>query len=408
MEPLIKHYFKVSLTHRMESVIMCKVIGFTNFNKVGKKIGTVEYIGQLLLDTERDGFGYAMWDKNTNSAFGERTTERSFSSALRDTAKVNFDFCEEPFLFKNKFGNFDLSNVGAAIFHGRISTNNKTLNNTHPMVKHGWSLIHNGVVTDLGEKYTTITTNDSEHVLERYVDGSFEENLQGYYAFLAIDPTGKLHVVKDKIAHLYSSWIDSLDTYMFSTNEDNIKKVCSVLGVGYSTIKKVKDDQLVVLQDNTILEARKINSRGYSWNEAKHADKSLGRSLNHYGGNSHSPKETTTLTQTNTTKTNSESGTNDKVVSILGKYDKKKIKERKKAINSAYRSLTEDEKCYIFEVEQMDGSYTVINPKGKRVQLDTFKRLDFSQQIYFEVIRPDGTVVDWLNYNTDRLSSYNR
>lgn len=382
---------------------MCKVVGFSDFSKVKKKLGMIEYISQLLLETERDGFGYSIWDKNAKAFFGERTNNSSFSSAMRDVPGVNFDFCESPYAFSNKFGSFDLTNVGAAIFHGRTSTNNKSLPNVHPIVKHGWSLIHNGVVTDHGEKYETITSNDSEHVLERYVDGSFEKTLSGYYAFLALDPTGKLHVVKDNRAFLKSAWVDELGSYIFSTNEGNLTKICSALGVQHSVIRTVRDNQLLVLKDNTIVEKKDISPMGSTWQENQHSHKSLGYSGGNYWRDSGTPKGVATHTSPTTGAT----GSSEKVIDLVESAKKKKKRERKEAISSAFRSLTPDEVAYMQEVAMMDESYTVVSSKGRLVDISRFKEMDFSAQMHYEVVRPDGTIVDWVDYETDRLSSWN-
>jgi predicted glutamine amidotransferase len=403
----------------MESVIMCKVIGFTNFKNVREKLGTIEYLSQLLLETEKDGFGYAIWDNNSKKVFGERTTERTFSSATRKAkSDVELDFCEESSAVQNSFGEFDLSNTGAAIFHGRISTNNKNLLNTHPMAKDGWALIHNGVVTDHGDKYETVTTNDSEHVLTRYVDGTFEKALTGYYAFLAIDKQGDMHVVKDKIANLYSSWIESLDTYIFSTNEANIQKICKALKVDYSTILKYKDDQLAVFTGNKVIAKRKIESRGYSYQESKWSQRSLGYNLDaRWNGGTVGGAKTTaankpdpkmhTTTPTTTTETSTIITVGNESVVHLNKGKKGKKHRGSGGKELPYRSLTPDEVSYIQEVSQMDESYTVVNPKGRRVRIVTFKELEFAQQKFFDVIRPDGTVVDWVDYSTDKLSDWN-
>ena len=270
---------------------MCKILGFSDFSKIKKKLEVTEYIGELLLNSERDGFGYAIWDKNKSAFFGERTNESTFSSSLRESSGVNFDFCDVKPSSQNVFGEIDFSNVGPAIFHGRHSTNQKTLVNTHPIVKHGMALIHNGVVTDHGPKYETITTNDSEHVLERYKDSSFEEHLTGYYAFMSIDSEGILHVCRDKTTSLYSSWIDSLNTYIFSTTEENITKVCKALGVIASKPKKLKDDILFTMQDNKILTSRSIHSRGWGYTESRHAQTSLGHSLDDRWNRGSSPSE---------------------------------------------------------------------------------------------------------------------
>lgn len=374
---------------------MCKVIGFTNFSKVKKKLETVEYLGRLLLSTERDGFGYAVWDKNSKSFFGERTAEKSFSSSTRDTAKVDFSFCDKPLKVQNSFGEYDMENVGPAIFHGRISTNMKSLLNTHPIVKHDMALIHNGVVTDLGPKYETITTNDSEHVLERFVDDTFEKNLRGYYAFLAIDKEGKLHVCRDAIASLYSTWIESLDTYLFSTNEDNIVNICKAFGVDYSTILKVTSDTLLCFEDNKVVSSRKITSLGYSQIEGRYAKDSLGYGLDSrwsgFGSGS---------------TTYSRGYSQPRV--ITGGSNKKKGKKAKKVTSEEdHKPLTMDEKAYLDEIAMMDQSYVIISPKGKKVDIDKFKMYHFEAMKRFEVIRPDGTVVDWKDYQTDKLSYWN-
>lgn len=375
---------------------MCKVIGFTNFSKVRKKVDTVEYLGKLLLSTERDGFGYAIWDKNSKSFFGERTADRTFSSSFRDNPRIDFSFCDKPKKLQNSFGEFDFENVGPAIFHGRISTNSKNLNNTHPIVKHGTALVHNGVVTDHGPKYETITTNDSEHVLERFVDNTFEQNLTGYYAFLAINKEGELTVCRDTIAQLYSSWVEQLETYIFSTNEDNIVNTCKALGVDYSTIMKVSDNTMLTFQGNTITSKRVITSRGWSIVESRHSSKSLGYDLDSkWGGfGSGSTVYSRGYSQAHGNR-------------VITKKTKKERKAEKKSQEVEHRPLTDDEKAYLDEVAMMDQSYVVISPKGKKVDIDRFKMYHLEAMKRFEVIRPDGTVVDWKDYQTDKLSYWN-
>lgn len=355
---------------------MCKVLGFSNFNKVADKLGTIEYISDVLLSTERDGFGYAIYDKGRKTYFGERTNERDFESAARLKTNVDFSFCKVKERSQNSFGTFNTKNVGAAIFHGRISTNSKALLNVHPIVKHDVALVHNGVVTDLGEKYNALTENDSEHVLERYVDGTFEKNLTGYYAFLAIDKKGKLHVCRDKIASLYSTWSDDLDSYIFSTNEANIKSVCEFLGVTYSTIYAVNDDTLVVFNGNKIESSRSIQSLGYGEREAAWSSYSLGYDI--------------------TKKYGKQSKSADYYNWDGDWYFPKQEKVSKDL-------YTENEKNYLLEVEAMDKSYKIFSKKGYDIKLEHFKRMSLKRMKQCTVIRSDGTVMDADRYDEDIL-----
>jgi len=181
---------------------MCKVFIMTNFAKVKKTDRAINTIMKALAVYERDGAGYSILGEK--GPFGERALNTSDFKARFDAIENNAPFTIPMY---NRFGTKTKA-CGGAIFHGRTSTNDKTLLNTHPINKHGWSLIHNGVVTDHGPKYQMITTNDTEHVLENLVRGGIAEvakNLTGYYAIGALDPNGNLHVAKDSTANLFAA-----------------------------------------------------------------------------------------------------------------------------------------------------------------------------------------------------------
>ena len=60
---------------------MCKILGFSDFSKIKKKLEVTEYIGELLLNSERDGFGYAIDRKSTRLNSSHMSESRMPSSA---------------------------------------------------------------------------------------------------------------------------------------------------------------------------------------------------------------------------------------------------------------------------------------------------------------------------------------
>lgn len=170
---------------------MCKVMAFSNFSKFKSMENAVNNALVQVTHEETDGYGYAIQTKS--GVFGERGLNTENCQFNMNKTDLNL-----PFIQKNteRFGQLDKV-IGAAIFHGRTSTNQVNLINTHPINKNGWSLIHNGVVTNHGPKYKMVTSNDTEHLVHYLSEKGIHElakNLTGYYAVCAIDPKGQLHV----------------------------------------------------------------------------------------------------------------------------------------------------------------------------------------------------------------------
>lgn len=256
---------------------MCKVFGFSNFSKVKKPVRATNIIAAHVTATEKDGFGYAIL--GTEGVYGEKYVgKEDFMSVHGLGPDKQMDFAVKN---RSSFG-LKSKNVGPAIFHGRTSTNSKGLANCHPMQRGGFHLIHNGVVSNKGPAYDNVTNNDSEHVVHYLATKGIEgiaQNLTGYYAFMAIGPDGKLHVAKDSIANLHCAWVESLDSYVFGTTESLIVDCMAELGIKHGPIYAVANDTYLLLQKNEVLEYKTFKSRGYEYNEAKWASKSLGREL---------------------------------------------------------------------------------------------------------------------------------
>lgn len=253
---------------------MCKILTFTNSKKLDLK-KTVNAGGKILMRLEKDGFGYAV--DGMKGVFGEKCIDSTFESRI-DTKNLNpID------VIKTEYSQFGVKskNKGAMILHGRTSTNEIGLENCHPMIKDDNYLIHNGVVSDLGPDYDMLTTNDSEHVLTRFLEGidSIEKNLSGYYAFSCIDSKGQLHIVRDDNAELYISWIESMDTFVIATTEAIIEDVCGELDIDHGPIDMIKDNVYMIFSGNKIVHNEKIFPLGWTSWESSYAEKSLGKAI---------------------------------------------------------------------------------------------------------------------------------
>lgn len=345
---------------------MCKIIAFTNSTKLNIKEVSTE-ASKLLLETEKDGFGYAVQGKDV--VFGEKCIAPFFTYRMTTKNEVKLPIVE---IRQNKFGHYDKP-TGGSVFHGRTSTNDKGLLNCHPMQREGWHLIHNGVVTDYGPVYNKTTTNDSEDVVHRLSQGikAVEEHLSGYYAFAALGPDGNLHIAKDSVAQLYVAWINSLQTYIFATTRDLIEELCEALEVNHGPIDMLQNDIYMVFKGNEMLSVQTIKPRGWTTYESRHASKSLGRSLHDwesdYGGGYTYPKESYY------DATKGESLPKDSDLSSDEEHE-----------------LTE----LMMELDNMDAGYVIKNGYGESISAHEFYKLDMVSQCECTITRPDGTRVD--------------
>lgn len=341
---------------------MCKILTFSNASKIKNQTKLINTAAKLLSAYEKDGFGYVA--QGSQGIFGERTlSPKSFKS---DFKTPNF---EAPFVspISNTFG-VKTAMTGAALFHGRTSTNDKTLLNTHPINKHGWSLIHNGVVSNHGPKYEMLTTNDTEHVLEHLSSSGIEgleKYLTGYYAVCALSPDGNLHVIRDDRAYLYCTFVESIDSFIFATTQDLIKDICKALSLTPSKIQMFKENVYAVLNGSQILSCVEFSPRGSTYEESKHAVASLGRSFE----------------------------------STSDKYDSLEYRAMADDLNK----LNSDEEAFLREMSKFaDETYTYQTFNGLELSYAQFMDLSDDEKLSCIVYRPDGSRCDgddYQNYN---------
>lgn len=212
---------------------MCKIFAMTSLEKVKVNPELIDTIkSEVCKLSDKDGFGYAVMDKY-NSIGGERTIRESSFQAMRKLppSRVTSNL---PIVMKTKevFGNTNFSIARALIAHGRLSTNEIALPNTHPFYNGKIALIHNGVVDDFtGNVAKELTTTCDTEVLLRYWErGGFSEipkHVAGYYAMAVLDKTGLLHIVRDGKATLYIAWSPTVESYLIATTEGILNGMAS-------------------------------------------------------------------------------------------------------------------------------------------------------------------------------------
>lgn len=334
---------------------MCKILVLTNTEKLKNQTDVIESIAGHLQKDHTDGFGYAI--QGENGVYGERTIADAFSSRLESKSKLEVTL---PIIVPeyNKIGAMPSKPIGGALFHGRTSTNDHGLPNTHPIQKHGWTLIHNGVVNNHGPTYEQVTTNDTEHLIE-YLGTvgmqGIEQNITGYYAIGALDNVGNLHVIKDSTAQLCVAHNETLACLVFGTTEKLIKDVAKSCKWTIGPVEKVRDDiHMIFDKSGVLISVNEINPRGFGREESRLADRSLGFKVY---------------------------ATDD-----FSKEDLEYYNEWKN------------------ETDFVDAGYTFRDWNGRPMDYKEFMACDEVTKLDCTVIRPDGTIVDAEDYFAERLA----
>ena len=350
---------------------MCKIAVFTNTKNLDTNIVS-EKVGNILLDLEGDGFGYAV--KGVKGVYGEKCIDDTFAP------RINKKVLNPVSAIVPKYESFGEKSkpIGSMILHGRTSTNDKGLVNCHPMIKKDNFLIHNGVVTDHGKKYKKSTTNDSEDVLHRFLEGipSVEKNLTGYYAFACIDKEGKLHIVKDAIANLHIGWLEKFDTYLICTTKSLMESIAKSLKAKVTTIDTIKDNIHLIFDGNEMTHCEPISSRGYGEREARHASASLGRSLESYENNySDSALNHILDTYSDDYDSGTYENTNDRYIDALSE--------------DAFERATRD----------VNDTYEIYDDKENQITSFEFHKLDPVSKRQCVIYTPEGTCIEYYNMN---------
>jgi hypothetical protein len=325
---------------------------FSDLSNVKNLRELTNTINSLITQGDDDGFGYAI--KGRDGTFGERTvspeTFRAAQSFNKSNMVESFPFASR---FSNKFGKWS-SAFGPGLFHGRTSTNDATLRNTHPISKNGWHLIHNGVVGNTGPDYKMTTTNDTEHLVH-YLSTSgikgIEKNLSGYFAIGAIDPDGKLHIAKCATAPLYMSYVTKLETFVFGTTADLIQEVADEMEWDIEPIAKMQDNFYIVMNGNEVTHKQKIETIGMVSNYERDM---MSTSMHHLEGTS----------------------------SIVN------IKDHIKTSKSNYSPSSIYDINVLDEIEEYAKYYTIYDKNDQEIDYNEFSKLDTNDKLNCIIVDP--------------------
>lgn len=258
---------------------MCKIMVMSGINEHNRKLaweftklmavqmspGNSDGLGYSAVTTDGELFG-ERWHNNTE-AFSVRHVNDPSSTEELDMLKAYGGslVSEEKPIRYNRYGVINEDSVAAITLHTRLATSGKQFVNTHPFVRDGVSLIHNGVISNAYELEVIQSTCDSEAILNLYIQHNVRDNpqqiqkvaskLDGYYACGVIAETKKygyvVDIFKDSRARLSAAYIRDMNIVVFATSIDDIVAVAQQMGMEIGYKYKVKEGKLLRLSTLT-------------------------------------------------------------------------------------------------------------------------------------------------------------
>jgi len=236
---------------------MCKISAIAKVNDANRDNcwAMMIALGDIMSRTQRDGLGYAAFDKSGN-LFGERWLENKLAfTDFSVNKKLTPARIEKIYNF---FGEKVVRDEAQAIIlHARMATCGRGIANTHPFVdnieKPRTAIIHNGIIANDDEHEKKFSTCDSEvlvHLYEKYKVSEVLENIKkvtaeliGWYTVLNLSKDGGGKMVMDiytDAPRLNSYYVKELDTRVYSTAAYDIEEAASILGFTISDLQRVR------------------------------------------------------------------------------------------------------------------------------------------------------------------------
>tara|TARA_R100000808_G_scaffold9318_2_gene25663 strand:+ start:6098 stop:7096 length:999 start_codon:yes stop_codon:yes gene_type:complete len=248
---------------------MCKLFGVTSTEGWNRKtLNATLNAARASFSGERHGFGFAV--KTGQGIYRERYvdpqsfagigTAKEVSNALRHI-KEAIDFDADT---RGKLGRLG----GGLIVHGRTSTNELDTENTHPFVRKGWALAHNGCVDYDGPERYKRGTCDSEDLLNSFVYGEglseLPSHYSGYAAILAMTPSGGFIAYRDDTAELCVSKLLSQDGYAFATKAAHMKAILKKAAISHTEPMLIRKERAIIFDgDNPEPEVKRFDGPNY-------------------------------------------------------------------------------------------------------------------------------------------------
>ncbi len=249
---------------------------------------------------DKDGVGYAalgsdgLWGERWRYP-GEAWLDESRKIYTKEDAEVEDKFkgVVDKDINYNEFASSDKAGANrgnfAVIYHSRMATCDKTLENVHPFVRDNTALIHNGVIRNADQLKLITSTCDSESILNEYVEQDVTNDpdkiqdvakvLQGYYgcAVLTTDKKGKNYLdIFREGAMIYMSYIEELGTAVYCTSNDIIKNTCKDLGFHYGHMFKLKENIMIRVDAETGLKVMSRKFTPWTWSGSKGGSSNMG------------------------------------------------------------------------------------------------------------------------------------
>ncbi len=227
---------------------MCKIASATKVTDENRSMVWVflQLLGELMSQGNDDGLGYAAFDKAGN-VFGEKwLINKTAFKDLSQLRKINAAKMANIYSF---FGDKVLKDEAQAIIlHTRAATCGKSIENTHPFVNDEENpeiaIIHNGMIYNEARFTRKYSSCDSEVLAHLYAEhkvpsqlknlNSFTDQLQGWFTMLALSKDNSGRMVMDAVSdsgRLGSFFIKELDTRIYSTYSEDIRRVANSLGL---------------------------------------------------------------------------------------------------------------------------------------------------------------------------------
>lgn len=355
---------------------MCKVFGLTNTSKITDHKKITDSILKHVSKEEQDGLGFEFVSED-GTRFGQRSTSPDMRFTMKRPVMPPNEFT---IATSEKIGTYTGKTKGPAIFHSRTSTNEVSLRNTHPLRSSGFSLVHNGVVSDHGPVFERETSNDTEFILNYIKQENgldlIQKNLTGYYACLVLTPDNKLRIFLDDQAPLWAAYCSKLETWVFSTCPDVIESVWKDIGLldHLPSPYQVKENYAMLWDGNNLIETATIKPRGYGRAESSLAGLSLGRSLfdstREYVNYNYGAKE---------------------YINSDAKLTKREIDFAELVRDAAYKN----------------NKYTFINSSTRELFETDINAADNADLLEISIVHPDGSIIDINNFDIDSGELFN-
>lgn len=257
---------------------MCKIAGVAKLTDKNRDNAWAMLIaiGDIMSRSQRDGLGYAAFDKSGN-LFGERWLENKLAftdfsvNSKMTPAKIekNYNFFGEKVLRQE---------AQAIILHTRMATCGRGIKNTHPFVdnleKPHTAIIHNGIIANDEELEKKFSTCDSEVLVHLYEKHKVSENLEnikkvaaeliGWFTVLNLTtgPKGEMFMdIYTDAPRLVSYFVKELDTRVYSTSGMDIEEAASILEFTISDRQVIKSNmayRIDVLTGEMIQETKTV------------------------------------------------------------------------------------------------------------------------------------------------------